>query len=104
MTPDDSGLADVIGAAAGLLTTLAFLPQVVKTWRSRSTGDLSLAMFAAFSLGVALWLVYGLLLGAWPVIIANLATLILAGFILAMKLAHLRNAKGRPDQRAAPGD
>ncbi len=78
--------ADVVGSLAGLLTTVAFLPQVIKTWKSRSAADLSLIMFATLCLGVALWLVYGLMLGAWPVIIANAVTLLLAGTILALKL------------------
>ncbi len=84
MTVKDA--ADAVGALAGLLTTVAFLPQVIKTWKSRSAADLSLGMFAILCAGVALWLLYGLLLGAWPVILANAATLLLAGAILAMKL------------------
>ncbi len=77
---------DTIGALAGALTTIAFVPQVIKTWRTRSTGDLSLAMFAIFCSGVALWLVYGLLLGRWPIIAANMATLALAATILVYKI------------------
>ncbi|OIQ89247.1 PQ loop repeat protein [mine drainage metagenome] len=84
MTVKDA--ADAVGALAGLLTTVAFLPQVIKTWKSRSAADLSLGMFAILCAGVALWLLYGLLLGVWPVILANAATLLLAGAILAMKL------------------
>lgn len=78
--------ADLIGYAAAILTTLAFLPQLVKTWRSRSARDVSLGTFLMFTLGVALWLAYGLLLGAWPIIAANTLTLVFAGAILAMKL------------------
>jgi len=85
--------ADVIGMVAGSLTTVAFLPQVVKTWRGGSTGDLSLAMYLAFCCGVALWLVYGLLLDAWPVVVANAATLVLAGIVLAIKLRHVMGEK-----------
>lgn len=84
----DTSLADAIGAVAGTLTTLSFLPQVIKTWRSRSTRDISTTMFVAFCLGVALWLVYGLMLAAWPIVITNAATLVLAGAILALKLRH----------------
>jgi MtN3 and saliva related transmembrane protein len=90
-------LADTIGTLAGTLTTVSFLPQVVKTWRSRSTSDISLAMFVAFCTGVALWLVYGLMVGAWPVIIANFVTLILAGVILGLKIRHRHDEKGRPE-------
>jgi MtN3 and saliva related transmembrane protein len=79
-------LPDLLGTAAGTLTTVAFIPQVVKTWRSRSTHDISLIMFSLFSLGVLLWLAYGIALGAWPIIVANSVTLTLAGFILAMKI------------------
>lgn len=82
----DISLADLVGAVAGTLTTVAFLPQVIKTWRSRSTKDISLVMFLVLCLGVALWLAYGVMLGAWPVIIANGLTLVLAGVILWLKL------------------
>ncbi len=83
--------ADAIGMVAGTLTTLAFLPQVVKTWKSRSTRDISLTMFLAFTAGVGLWLVYGILIEAWPVILSNLVTLLLAGIILFLKLRHLKD-------------
>jgi MtN3 and saliva related transmembrane protein len=83
-------LTDLIGTLAGTLTTLSFLPQVVKTWKSRSTRDISLSMFLAFTTGVGLWLVYGILIGSWPVILSNIVTLILAGIILFLKLRHLR--------------
>lgn len=71
---------------AGLLTTFAFLPQALKTWRTRSTADFSLAMLGAFCTGIAMWLVYGILLAAWPLIVANGLTLLLAGSILYVKL------------------
>lgn len=79
-------LVDVIGLAAGSLTTLAFLPQVFKVWRTRSAQDLSLGMYLAFTVGVALWLAYGVLLHAWPIVLANAVTLALAGLILVFKL------------------
>jgi MtN3 and saliva related transmembrane protein len=78
---------DLIGFAAGTLTTVSFIPQVVKTWRSRSAKDISFGMFLLFSLGVVLWLVYGLALEATPIIVANLVTLILSLSIIVMKLA-----------------
>jgi MtN3 and saliva related transmembrane protein len=77
---------NVIGLAAGSLTTVAFLPQVIKTWKSGSAKDLSLGMFSFFCLGVLLWLIYGILVKDTPVIAANLATLILASTILFFKL------------------
>jgi MtN3 and saliva related transmembrane protein len=76
----------VLGLVAGSLTTVAFLPQVIKTWKSGSAKDLSLGMFLFFSLGVLLWLIYGILAKDIPVIAANLATLILASTILYFKL------------------
>ncbi|MBX2970016.1 MAG: SemiSWEET family sugar transporter [Cyclobacteriaceae bacterium] len=76
----------LLGLLAGSCTTAAFIPQVVKTWKSRSTKDLSLGMFSIFCTGVVLWLVYGLLVMDIPVIIANLVTLVLASFLLFLKL------------------
>ena len=76
----------VIGLVAGSLTTVAFLPQVIKTWRSGSAKDLSLSMFSFFCLGVLLWLVYGIMTRDIPVIAANFATLLLASTILYFKL------------------
>ncbi|HEY4541236.1 MAG TPA: SemiSWEET transporter [Noviherbaspirillum sp.] len=77
---------DAIGAVAALLTTCAFIPQVLLTWRTRRTHGVSLGMYSIFTTGVALWLLYGVLIGSWPVIAANACTLVLAVFILVMKL------------------
>ncbi|MBC7621801.1 MAG: SemiSWEET transporter [Aeromicrobium sp.] len=79
-------MIDIVGSIAAALTTLAFVPQVVKIWRSRSATDISLPMYVVFTIGVAMWLVYGLLLGALPIIIANCATLVLALSVVVMKL------------------
>jgi MtN3 and saliva related transmembrane protein len=79
-------ISDLVGGAAGLLTTASFLPQVVKTWRSRSANDISLGMFLLFSLGVSLWLAYGVMLHSGPIIASNLVTLILSASIILMKL------------------
>ena len=76
----------LLGLIAGSCTTAAFIPQVVKTWKSRSAKDLSLGMFSIFCLGVGLWLAYGLLIWDIPVIIANVVTLALASFLLFLKL------------------
>lgn len=84
-----SGL-DLLGYVAGALTTAAFVPQLVKTWRSRSAGDLSYGMMAVFSTGVALWLAYGIVLESWPVILANAVTLVLSLAILALKIRFER--------------
>jgi len=77
---------DLIGAAAGALTTIAFIPQVWRVWQTRSARDLSLSMYLIFTSGVALWLLYGIMLGALPIIAANGITLLFAGTVLAMKL------------------
>jgi MtN3 and saliva related transmembrane protein len=76
----------LLGLVAGFLTTAAFLPQVIKTWKSRSAKDLSLGMFSLFCLGVALWLIYGFMVNDIPVIVANLITLMLASTLLFFKL------------------
>ena len=81
-------LLDGIGSIAATLTTVAFVPQVWQVWRTRHTHDISLGMYAIFTCGVAMWLVYGLLLGAWPIIIANAITVLLAGAVLVMKLRY----------------
>ncbi|MDO8320910.1 SemiSWEET transporter [Rhodoferax sp.] len=81
-------LTDLIGTLAAILTTISFLPQALHTFRTKDVRGISLGMYSAFTLGVALWLVYGLLLGAWPVVIANVITLALASSILVMKLRY----------------
>jgi MtN3 and saliva related transmembrane protein len=82
----------IIGLAAGFCTTIAFLPQVIKTWKSRSAKDLSLGMYSIFCTGVALWLTYGLLISDLPIILTNMATLILALSILFFKLTFKDSA------------
>ncbi len=77
---------DFIGALAAILTTASFIPQVWLTWKTRRVEGISLGMYGIFTTGVMLWLVYGMIIGAWPVIIANALTLALALSILAMKL------------------
>jgi MtN3 and saliva related transmembrane protein len=77
-----------VGALAATLTTIAFVPQALLTWKTRRADGVSLGMYSIFTIGVALWLVYGWMLGAWPVIIANAITLGLAIFILCMKLRY----------------
>lgn len=81
-------VTQAVGSTAALLTTLAFVPQVVKTLKTRHTRDISLSMWVLFSAGVALWLVYGVMLAAWPIIAANAATLVLTAIVLAVKLAN----------------
>lgn len=81
---------EILGLVAGLLTTIAFVPQVIKTWKSKHAHDISLAMFSLFSCGVVLWIVYGFIIGSLPVILANVVTLALALTILILKL-HFRD-------------
>jgi MtN3 and saliva related transmembrane protein len=77
---------DLIGMFAGTLSTVAFVPQVWRIWKTRSARDLSLPMYLIFTAGVAMWFAYGLLLGALPIILCNGLTLLLAGTVLAMKI------------------
>lgn len=86
-------LTQAIGFTAALCTTVAFLPQALKAWRTRSVADLSLSTFLVFTIGVACWLVYGILTVDWPIIAANLVTLLLAGSIVVMRLAFAPRAE-----------
>jgi MtN3 and saliva related transmembrane protein len=81
-------MVTILGIVAGILTTVAFVPQVIKTWRSHSTHDISLSMFAIFTAGVIGWLLYGILIEDLPIVIANSVTLLLAGSILVMKIRN----------------
>ena len=78
--------ASTLGFIAGILTTVAFVPQVIKIWKTRHARDISLGMFAIFSSGVLLWLFYGIEIGAMPVIVANAVTLGLSLTILVFKI------------------
>jgi MtN3 and saliva related transmembrane protein len=84
--PSSPDLIDWIGYAAALLTTCSFVPQAVLTLRTRDVSGISSGMYASFTLGVALWFVYGLSLKAWPIILANAVTLALAATILVTKV------------------
>jgi MtN3 and saliva related transmembrane protein len=79
-------MSTAIGLAAGFLTTIAFIPQVLKIWKSKSARDVSLPMFVAFTIGVALWLAYGILNQELPIIVWNAVTLVFATAILVMKI------------------
>ena len=78
----------ILGLIAGALTTIAFLPQLFKTWKSKSAKDVSLETLAIFSIGVFLWLIYGIYLHALPIILANLLTLIFNLIILGLKIKY----------------
>ena len=76
----------LVGYLAAIFTTASFVPQVWHTWRTRDVSGISLWMYVAFATGVFLWLVYGLFVNAWPIVVANAVTLALALAILAMKV------------------
>jgi MtN3 and saliva related transmembrane protein len=77
---------DWLGSVAAVLTTIAFVPQVRQIWKTRSARDVSLPMYLIFTVGIALWLAYGLMLGAWPLILANAVTLALAVTVVVLKI------------------
>ena len=79
---------EYIGYLAAFLTTCSFVPQVWKTFRTRDTSGISMGMYSVFACGVALWLAYGVLVSAWPIVVANAITLALATCILVMKLRY----------------
>ncbi|OQW88024.1 MAG: hypothetical protein BWK72_09720 [Rhodoferax ferrireducens] len=81
-------LTDIIGSLAAVLTTASFIPQAWHTFQTKDVRGISLGMYSVFTAGVAGWLVYGLLLQAWPIVISNLITLTLAAAILVMKLRY----------------
>ena len=82
---------EYIGYLAGFLTTIAFIPQVIKAWFSKSTNDISLLMFIIFATGVSCWLIYGLLTNNYPIIISNLITLGLSLLVLIAKFKYNKN-------------
>ncbi len=77
----------IIGLTAGFCTTIAFLPQAVKTWKTKSAKDLSLGMYSVFCTGILLWLAYGIMINDIPIIITNVVSIILASSILYFKLS-----------------
>jgi len=83
---------ELLGYLAACLTTLSFAPQAWLLFRTRNVDSISLGMYSAMTSGVLLWLVYGLLIGSWPLVAANVVTLSLAGSILVMKVRLSRRA------------
>lgn len=77
-----------VGYLAAAMTTLAFVPQALKTIRSRDTHSISLSMYVVFTIGIAFWLVYGIALNSKPMILSNIVTLLLSATILRLKLKH----------------
>lgn len=83
-------LVEAVGYVAACLTTVSFVPQAWLIYRTRNVSGVSLGMYAVFTAGVTLWLVYGLMVRGWPVVAANAVTLVLALLIVAMKLRYGR--------------
>ena len=79
---------DILGVVAAILTTAAYVPQVYKTWKQKSTKDISLVMYLVLLTGVLLWLVYGFYIESVPIILANCVTAVLVLFVLIMKLKY----------------
>jgi len=77
---------EIIGYCAAFLTTIAFLPQAIQSWRTRDLSGISVGMYSLFTIGVGLWLIYGLIIEKWPLIVANALTFALALSILVLKL------------------
>lgn len=99
-----TNLPDAVGYLAAFLTTSSFVPQAVLTLRTRDVSGISLSMYGAFTLGVALWLLYGIAIGQWPVIVANAVTLALAATILWTKVRVERSrTRHAPPGGAASG-
>ncbi len=92
---------DLLGYLAAALTTAAFLPQALLTLRTRDVSGVSLGMYGTFTLGVALWLAYGLALGQWPIVVANALTLALAATILVTKIVVDRREAQKRNSRPA---
>ena len=77
---------EFVGLAAGALTTVAFLPQVIRIFKTRTAKDISLSMYLIFCTGVCLWLAYGFLINSWAILIANSMAIVLSGIVLVMKV------------------
>lgn len=83
-------LGSLLGYPAAFLTTVAFVPQAWQSWRTRDLSGISLPMYTLFTLGVSLWLGYGLAIGSVPVVAANAVTLMLASVVLWLKILEMR--------------
>jgi MtN3 and saliva related transmembrane protein len=79
---------NLIGYISAFLTTLAFVPQALHSWKTRDLSGISLPMYSLFSIGVAGWIIYGFMIASLPIILANVVTFLLACAVLALKLKH----------------
>jgi MtN3 and saliva related transmembrane protein len=92
-------LVDVVGALAAMCSTTSFAPQLVKLWRDKQGGEVSLGMYVLTVSAFVLWSVYGLMLGSWPLMVANLVSLALASAILILKLRYRGRGEASGDRR-----
>jgi MtN3 and saliva related transmembrane protein len=92
-----SSVPTLLGTTAAILTTASFFPQLLHLWRSRSAHAISASMYTIFAIGLLLWIVYGIAIGAWPIVIANSITALQAIAILWMKVRFSRSATARAD-------
>jgi len=81
-------LVNILGYVAGTLTTISLLPQVIQTWRTKSAKDISLEMFCILAAGVFLWIIYGIRIMAYPIIICNSVTLVFVAMIILLKVKY----------------
>lgn len=88
----DSNLTTTLGLVAGVLTTIAYLPQLIKIWQSKSADDLSWSMLIILCAGIILWLVYGFSVRDIPIVAANIVTFVLASIILVLKIRYKQEA------------
>jgi len=94
-----SSVPTFLGTTAAILTTASFFPQLLHLWRSRSAHAISASMYTIFAIGLLLWIVYGIVIGAWPIVIANSITALQAVAILWMKVRFSRSDGARADAR-----
>ena len=90
-------VATALGYFAGFLTTISLVPQVVKTWKTKSVDDFSLWMLSTWWVGIVCWVAYGILTNAEPIVVWNMSTLLLAGAILAMKIKFKTRIEKNPE-------
>jgi MtN3 and saliva related transmembrane protein len=93
---------EAIGLLAGTLTTVAFVPQLLKIYRTKSGKDISAKMFSLFSAGIVLWLIYGILLRSLPLILSNVVTLVLSLTIIALKIRYRQRPRGEEQDIGLP--
>ena len=91
----DGDFGHLLGYPAAFFTTIAFVPQAWKSWRTRDLSGISLPMYALFTVGVAFWLGYGIALHSLPITVANAITLALAAVVLTLKIAQVRQTRTR---------